>query len=63
MSTELRNIYDEYAEAFGMYPDYYEELDGPCKEAYDPKLLKEAIEKKIELPELVLGEDYWDSDY
>ena len=55
LSVELQGLFDEYFEAFGGHPDGYEELDGPCKEAYDPKLLRKAIEKNIELPVLVIG--------
>ena len=59
LSVELQELFDEYFELFGGRPDSYEELDGPCKEAYDPKLLRKAIEKNIELPEVVLGKNYW----
>jgi len=59
MPTELQELHNKYADTFGLYPDRYEELDGPCSAAYDPKVLREALEKNIELPELVLGKDYW----
>lgn len=61
MPEELKKLYSEYFAIFGIFPCHYEELDGYCLEAFDVNLLKEAIEKKIELPTLVLGDGYWNN--
>ena|GEM_PF-6744622 len=61
LSEEIKKLFDDYLDIFGVYPDYYEELDL----GWDVEHVKESIEKKIELPVLYLGENYWEdgNDY
>ena len=58
MPKELEILFREYFQIFGTYPDHYAELGGACREAYDAKLVKQAIDEKRSLPKIILGDDY-----
>lgn len=64
ITEELRPLYRKYREMFGVFPDFYEELEyGDADYADFVSDIEEAIREKKELPFVVFGEYEDDVDY
>lgn len=64
-TKELERLYEEYRELFGVGPGGYLELEGCYDMSYEEYVgyIKECIEKKKEMPDIVYPDenpDEWD---
>lgn len=64
MTEELKKLYIKYDKIFGVFPNFYEELEyGDIDYADYVSDIKKAIKEKKELPFAVFGEYEDDVDY
>ena len=65
VTEELKTLYKQYYDKFGVEPDFYEELEYSYKWSYKEFIrdIKEAIRLNTDLVKLVIGEYDDDCDY